>query len=274
MKNKTKFWISFFIIVPILVAIFFIGWTQLSVPAGSYAIIVTKTGGVNKKPIEPGRFVWTWERLIPTNVSLRKFILTPFEYEDDMEGVLPSGELYAQMLEGTPDFSYDLTVKTTIKMKSDYLGDFVEKTDAKTQSELDEYLEKQSIAIINDTVQYLVKESIRTNGAEVFYSNTDTIKDAIRADKKYKNLDISEITIETHHLPDVEMYNLAKGTYTAFQAQVKKAIIQISTNESVYTAEDYIQLERFARWGKILSEYPVLIDFLRYSNGDLNIFKK
>ena len=275
MRKRTKFWITFFILFPIAVAVFFIGWTQLSVPAGSYAVLVTKTGGVKKKALEPGKFFWNWERLIPTNVSLRKFKLLPYEYEDYMEGVLPSGDIYAQMLEGTPDFSYEVSVKTTIKMKSESLSEFVEKTDSRKQVELDEYLDKQSKAIIKDVVQYLVKESIRINGAEAFYSDAETIKKAIQADKKYKWLEISEIEVEAIHLPDIEMYNLAKETYTAFQAQVKKAIVQISTNQSLYTAEDYIQLERFARWGKILTQYPILIDFLQYSDDkNLNIFKK
>ena len=274
MKKSTKFWITFFILLPIAIAIFFVGWVQLSVPAGSYGVMISKTGGIDKKAIEPKKFYWRWERLIPTNVSVRKFSLTPYEYEDILTGVLPSGELYSQMIEGSPDFSYSVSVKTVIKMKSEFLPEYIERTDAKTQSELDEYLEKNAKAISDDTIQFLIKESIRTGSADAFMTEAEDIKKHIQSEKKFKFFEICEIEIETRQLPDVEMYKLAKETYQTFQGQVKKAIVQLGTTQSLYTAEDYIQLERFARWGKILNQYPVLLELLKYSDdNNLNIFK-
>ena len=68
-----KFFLSLFIIILFAGAVFFIGWGQFAVPAGSYGVMVSKTSGISEKTIVPGEFCWFWERLLPTNVSMRTF---------------------------------------------------------------------------------------------------------------------------------------------------------------------------------------------------------
>ncbi|MDD7417759.1 MAG: hypothetical protein SPI86_09190 [Treponemataceae bacterium] len=274
MRKKTKFWISFFIILAFAIAVFFTGWVQLRVPAGKHAVMISKTNGIDKQTIEPGKFAWRWQAILPTNINFRRFNLKPYEYETEIESQLPSAQIYATMIEGSPDFTFDLYIKTEISMKSDFLGDFVEKTDAKTDAELEEYLEKQSSQIAKDVSRYLAKEAIRTLNTECYYMETEDLKKAIHADDKYKWIDIARIEIEADHLPDFEMYNLAKKSYAEFQLQVKKAVIQLSKEESFFTAEDYIQLERFSRWGRILNEYPILIEYFKYTSKDAPEFLK
>nr|MCR4790524.1 hypothetical protein [Treponemataceae bacterium] len=245
------------------------------VPAGSHAVLITKTSGIKDKTICPGEFSWYWERLLPTNTKTRKFVLKPCIYETELVNELPSGQVYAEMIEGNPDFSYEIDVTTEINMKPEGLPNFVRKTDAKTSDELNEYLEEVSEKIASDIVEYLLKESIRTGSADIFNSDLETLKKGIKAEKKYPDIEISQIEIESIVMPDIELYNIAKQNYQEFQKQVKQAIITISKNQSIYTADDYIKLERLSRWGKILSEYPILIDFIRATDADMSsVFEK
>ena len=69
-------------------------------------------------------------------------------------------------------------------------------------------------------------------------------------------------------MPDAELYNIAKASYAEFQEKVKTALAELTKNQSTITAQDYLQIERFARWGRILQEYPILIDFLAVSRDD------
>jgi hypothetical protein len=39
---------------------FFFGWIQILIPAETYAVAFTKTGGFDDEVIEPGKFVWRW----------------------------------------------------------------------------------------------------------------------------------------------------------------------------------------------------------------------
>ena len=58
-------------------AVFFVGWMQLAVKPGTCGIMTSKTGGLYEVPIETGLFQWKWERLLPTNVTLKAFPWSP-----------------------------------------------------------------------------------------------------------------------------------------------------------------------------------------------------
>lgn len=264
-----KFFISLFLILIFAGAIFFIGWGQFAVPAGSYGVMVSKTSGISQKTIVPGEFCWFWERLLPTNTSMRIFSMIPITSETTISGELPSADIYSPMLEGSPNFSYKFTVKTELMMKSNYLPNFVRRTDAKDNHQLTEYLEQQADLIAQDVVQYILSKSINdADNLVMLATNTEELKTGINASAKFKDIEISNITVKTVKMPDTELYNLAKSSYAEFQTKVKDALSELTKNQSTITAQDYLQIERFARWGRILQEYPILIDFLAVSRDD------
>ena len=84
----------------------------------------------------------------------------------------------------------------------------------------------------------------------------------------FKDIEISQIIVKTAKMPDTELYNIAKSSYAEFQEKVKTSLAELTKNQSTITAQDYLQIERFARWGRILQEYPILIDFLAVSRED------
>ena len=264
-----KFFLSLFIIILFAGAVFFIGWGQFAVPAGSYGVMVSKTSGISEKTIVPGEFCWFWERLLPTNVSMRTFSMIPVTKETTISGELPSADIYSPMLEGSPNFSYKFTVQTELMMKSDFLPNFVRKTDAKDDLQLKEYLEQQGELIAEEVVQYLLSKSINdANNLVLLATDTEELKTGIKANSKFKDIEISQIVVKTAKMPDAELYNIAKASYAEFQEKVKTALAELTKNQSTITAQDYLQIERFARWGRILQEYPILIDFLAVSRED------
>lgn len=264
-----KFFISLLLILIFAGAVFFIGWGQFAVPAGSYGVMVSKTSGISQKTIVPGEFCWFWERLLPTNTSMRIFSIIPVTKETTISGILPSADIYSPMLEGSPDFSYKFTVKTELMIKSDYLPNFVRRTDAKENEQLENYLEQQADLIAQDVVQYFLSKSINNaDNLVMLATNTEELKTGINASVNFKDVEISNITVKTAKMPDTELYNLAKSSYAEFQTKVKDALSELTKNQSTITAQDYLQIERFARWGRILQEYPILIDFLAVSRDD------
>lgn len=264
-----KFLISMFILIIFAGAIFFIGWGQFAVPAGSYGVMVSKTSGISQKTIVPGEFCWFWERLLPTNTSMRIFSIIPVTRTTTISGELPSADIYSPMLEGSPNFSYKFSVQTELMMKSNYLPNFVRRTDAKENEQLQEYLNQQGDLIAQEVIQYILSKSLdNANNLMLLATDTEKLKTGINADSKFKDLEISNITVKTAQMPDTELYNIAKASYAEFQAKVKQSLAELTKNQSTITANDYLQIERFARWGKILQEYPILIDFLAVSRDD------
>lgn len=264
-----KFLISTFILIIFAGAIFFIGWGQFAVPAGSYGVMVSKTSGISQKTIVPGEFCWFWERLLPTNTSMRIFSIIPVTRTTTISGELPSADIYSPMLEGSPNFSYKFSVQTELMMKSNYLPNFVRRTDAKENEQLQEYLNQQGDLIAQEVIQYILSKSLdNANNLMLLATNTEELKAGINAESKFKDLEISNITVKTAQMPDTELYNIAKASYAEFQAKVKQSLAELTKNQSTITANDYLQIERFARWGKILQEYPILIDFLAVSRDD------
>lgn len=264
-----KFLISMFILIIFAGAIFFIGWGQFAVPAGSYGVMVSKTSGISQKTIVPGEFCWFWERLLPTNTSMRIFSIIPVTRTTTISGELPSADIYSPMLEGSPNFSYKFSVQTELMMKSNYLPNFVRRTDAKENEQLQEYLNQQGDLIAQEVIQYILSKSLdNANNLMLLATDTEELKAGINADSKFKDLEISNITVKTAQMPDTELYNIAKASYAEFQAKVKQSLAELTKNQSTITANDYLQIERFARWGKILQEYPILIDFLAVSRDD------
>lgn len=264
-----KFLISMFILIIFAGAIFFIGWGQFAVPAGSYGVMVSKTSGISQKTIVPGEFCWFWERLLPTNTSMRIFSIIPVTRTTTISGELPSADIYSPMLEGSPNFSYKFSVQTELMMKSNYLPNFVRRTDAKENEQLQEYLNQQGDLIAQEVIQYILSKSLdNANNLMLLATDTEELKAGINAESKFKDLEISNITVKTAQMPDTELYNIAKASYAEFQAKVKQSLAELTKNQSTITANDYLQIERFARWGKILQEYPILIDFLAVSRDD------
>ena len=120
-----KMMVTLMILAIIAGAVFFAGWIQFSVPAGKYAVLVSKTGGVNPLPVIPAQFRWQWERLIPTNTKLIVFDLSPRTRFMTAKGTLPSGDIYSKMLEGSPDFSWKISLTVTARVSPQILPTLV-----------------------------------------------------------------------------------------------------------------------------------------------------
>ncbi len=266
-----KFSISVIILLVFAAAIFVLGWLEIFVPVDKVGILVSKTSGVSQEIIKPGNFTWSWERIIPTNSQIRIFTAVPQTITKDIRGSLPSAELYKNMIDGSPDFSYNFSVKIVMSIKESELPAFVEKTGAKDEDNLTEYLNSQADSIARATVQYILEESVLNSSFVVEASLTDTeLIDGIDAANRYDDISITSIQINNVSMPDITMYNLAKNSYEAYQIAVETALESSFELEGFDAAQDYLELERLSRLGQVLADYPQLIDFMAVSNGEMD----
>ncbi len=251
-------------------AVFILGWLEFFVPVDKVGVLISKTGGVHTEVIEAGGITWSWERLIPTNSKIRIFSCKPQTYTETISGSLPSADIYNNMLEGNPSFDYSFSVDIVVSMKASSLPVFVKRTSAEGQSDLDAYVQDQADSIARSVIEFIITNSMDNIDFVMQASLTDSeLIEGIDANSRYSDLNITSIKINNAKLPDITMYNHAKSSYAAYQEATQQALEGVFELEGFDAGQDYLELERLSRLGRVLKEYPNLIEFMAVSNGNL-----
>ncbi len=262
-----KFIISIIILLIFSGAGFILGWLEFFVPVDKYGVLITKTGGVHSEVIKAGNFTWSWERLLPTNSTLRVFSATPTLYSKNIQGSLPSADIYKNMLEGAPNFSYSFSVDILMNIKPEELPMYIYKTGTEDQATLDTSLDRYAELIAREVIQYVIENSVENNDFVIDASLSQTkLIEGIDANNKFSNLDIISITINNITLPDITMYNFAKNSYAVYQEAIQATLDHAVEFQGAQAAQDYLELERLAKLGRVLEEYPSLIEYKAVSN--------
>ncbi len=269
---------TFIVILIAASAIFFVGWIQFWVPTGMHGVLVSKTGGVNPRPVEPGTFRWQWERLIPTNAQLIPFSLAPVETALTVEGTLPSADLYGAMLEGKPDFSWSFSVTATARLSPDALPGLVKAQTARDQASLREYLDRRIAqatgdgsrrivaAFLADPARYRTLANDRSALATLFLST-------VNGDSG-DGIEFIGAEVTNTRFPDFALYTLASETYASYQERKTETMAAVAKAQANASVADYLEIERFQALGEVLTKYPILIDYLAVTGeGSLEAFK-
>ena len=262
------------IIAVILIALagtaFYFGWIQIRLPENTYAVIFTKTGGWDEEVVEPGKFVWRWERLIPTNCKIHTFTLEPYTAKVSASGELPSGKIYAGMLDPVPDFSFSLEMTVSFGIDPDSLPDLVS-TAVLTEDTFETWHIETSAAISAKASAFIRERSMDVRAAASLTSMGEAvISDLTRyLENAFPYVDFKAIAVPDIDIPDFDLYLAAKELFLDFSRSRKEsyeqALSKITWTES--RAEQYFQV--LERYGEILSQYPSLLDLLSLKSGDL-----
>jgi hypothetical protein len=100
-----RFVFTLVLLLVVSLAVFMVGWVSLRLEPGRYAVMVSKTGGVDPAVLRSGSFRWTVAALLPTNLKVIPFTLSDMERVVELGGTLPSAEVYQEFMAGDPDFS-------------------------------------------------------------------------------------------------------------------------------------------------------------------------
>lgn len=267
-----KLKLSLFFLLAFSIAVFFAGWVQFSVPAGKYGVLVSKTGGFNPSPIKPGRFRWQWECLLPTNARVIIFDLSPVTVTASSAGTLPSGDVYSKMLEGDPDFSWSVGIKITGRIDPERLPTLVRDASITEQTGLDAWTKARLEALATESIAHAMSD-LASNGNSVSSPAADTgaivrlFREAL-ATSSDGEIEVLECVPAISKVPDIALYALASRTYADYQAARSELFAKTSAEEADASVSEYLEIERFGRWGELLTKYPILIDFLAVSKVD------
>ncbi len=245
------------------IAVFVVGWTQLNVPPGAYGVLVSKTGGVRASVLKPGVFAWAWEPLLPTNIKILSFSLSPIDRPFSVSFNLPEATEYAAAVGGGPSFSFSATGSLSFSVSPEALPDLVAKGLIKDQVTLDEWQQRsaeEAITHLTQKLEAIASETASTDHLLSYGANPRIIADLERA---FPRLSGISYRLSAFEMPDYDLYEAVRKTYRENALAIEKVKGQ---KEAAKTEKNLDLDARFAeleRYGRLLTEYPSLIEYLK-----------
>jgi len=272
MRAFRKLIIVTLIVLACAASVFFFGWTQFSVPAGKYGVMLSKSGGYYPQAIMPGNFTWRWERIVPTNAQILVFDLTPRQVNYTADGSLPSADRYGKVLNTKDDFSWGFGMDALVTLKPEQLVPVVEKNTIQTQEALESYIDSHIRAILQTIMYRYVSElvddpyeyqQVKTDYHTLSEKIKDELTKAIGQDFAVEAVTLTKLTI-----PDIHTYKIAEQAYNQYEQQREMLLAETAAKEAQYAASEQFQIDRLTKWGDFLAKYPHIIELIAVAQQD------
>ena len=272
MKAFRKLIIVTLIVLACAAAVFFFGWTQFSVPAGKYGVMLSKSGGYYPQAIMPGNFTWRWELIVPTNAQILVFDLTPRQVNYTADGLLPSADLYSKVLNTKENFSWGFGMDALVTLKPEKLVPIVEKNTVQTQEALEAYIDSHIQAMLQ-TIMYRYVSELIDNPYEYQQVKTDyhALSEKIKgelAKTAGQDFSVEAVTLTKLTIPDIHTYKIAEQAYNTYEQQREMLLAETAAKEAQYSASEQFQIDRLTKWGDFLAKYPHIIELIAVAQQD------
>lgn len=201
-----KFLACVFILAIFSGAVFYIGWSQFRVKPNQMGIVVSKTHGVEDKPVLNGEFSWYWQFLLPTNAEIRTFEIKPVNVSKTVTGSLPSGDAYSSLYNAPNLFDYKFTFDISLTVSPENVVELVKQNKVTNDSDLSAYLEGAASTLAQLASDYILK---RASDNPLFRAESVRREEILKGIHIYKNfpeIDVSVFSLSESKLPDYAMY--------------------------------------------------------------------
>jgi hypothetical protein len=240
-------------------AALFFGWTGRTVPPGAFGIMRSKTHGLEKRVIREGEFNWVWYTLIPGNAEVQVFTLDMVSGSINTRDALPSGSVYASFAGLDADFSYGLSGNHSFTLKPDSLFSLMEERHIVDQKGLNAYTQEVSRELAAFALQRLrVLMEDEHNITELL--ETGTIAQlGMDIGNAFPRIEHFSCMFHTVDFPDLSLYQRLRGLYEGYVNHQKE---YVSERMPENRAGTNIRFSDLARYGELLTKYPVLLQYL------------
>lgn len=265
MKAK-KFFINLIVLAIFSAVIFYIGWITFMIKPGYCAVMTSKTCGVYEKPIVAGAFTWRWERLLPTNVTLETFDLTPYRTSQTVAGELPSAKLYKDYAASSADFSYNIKFNIGMSISPEQILKLYRENKLKTNEDLQEYYGNRAKVAAGLISDFIIKKNTGTVITPSALTESEVLEAVMSKKDEFEGIAFSMVEVSDCRIPDIEVYNKAKKSYEEFLVMLNAKLEQYADKN----ASSYMEMDRtfkqFEKIGELMKVYPHLQDM--FKSGD------
>ena len=201
-----KFLACVFILAVFSGVVFYYGWTQYRVKPDTIGIVVSKTNGVDDKPVENGKFAWHWQFLLPTNATLKTFQIKPLNTTKTITGSLPSGEAYASIYGAEGLFNYSFTFDISLTLSPEAIVELMKLNKISDDSDLTAYLEGAAGTLAQHAANFILSKAQENQSFRVESLRREEILRGIQIYKDFPEIDVSVFSIQSSKLPDYNMH--------------------------------------------------------------------
>ncbi len=264
-----KFIITLIILIILGGAGFVMGWINLFVPADAYGVMVSKTNGYDNTLIRPGSdFIWRWQNIIPTNMTLYIFANTVYKTTVTSSGNFPSAGIYEQS-EKNVDLSFSIQIELAFRFAENHLLTLV-KDQGLTPDTLDEWYKTKEAALTGEI--YSVLFSLKSAADMKLLVDLRELENRLvgRLQKNHPELKIIQVTpVSPLNLPDPELYLILKSNYLEVLKARKDYQLELLERQKATISQADLDMQRseyrlnqLKDYGELLNKYPILLKFL------------
>ncbi|HUW68987.1 MAG TPA: hypothetical protein VMX33_02035 [bacterium] len=255
-----RFAVTLILLVVLGGAIFMIGWLPVRIKPGSYAVIVTKTGGVDPAVMAPGSFRWSAAAFLPTNMRLIAFAPASAERHVELSGELPSAAAYSAFMAGEPDFSYAITLRLIASPKPAALPELFSRWGIADDAALSAWLDAEL-----DLAATELRGAV--SGAAGGPTSIDGPSLVALVSSRRPLLDVRDVEVLSSRVPDMDLYNDARRLYASYIERFRASVEPALAAASSKSATEQVQIDVLKRYGELLERYPALVDYLSIQAG-------
>ena len=262
-----KFFANVIVILIACAAIFFIGWVQFLVKPGYCGVLTSKTSGIHKEALVSGKFAWRWEKLLPTNAQVHLFSLSPYKSRQTEAGILPSGELYASKLDGNVDFSYKLDMEISLELTPEKIHELFSANKISSEDDLNSWYNSKAKLVSAAVADRVIKQkSAESPLKSVVFSDAELASLSSEFSSELEGGKISSVEISSAKIPDFELYNMAKNSYSAYQKELDAKLKELAAAQAKTLAEENRSMQQLEKFANLLKEYPQLESLAKSDN--------
>lgn len=272
MKKSTSFLFCLIIILCFAAFVFYTGWTQFKVPAGSVGILVSKTSGVKEMPASNERFSWDWEWLLPTNAELKIFSQKAVNFEKSVAGVLPSGREYAAVFGDGLDFSYRFNFAVSVVPSEGDILRLVKEKKLSGEADLEKYFEDAAETAARQAVTDIIERILDSDESASIRGIVDgsralaVTRDGGSSDGGNTDASFS-LSLKDYSLPDISLYRQAAESYVEYARQRQADAAESARKAEEETSRFNQTIRKMETLGDTLKKYPELSDILKNSDS-------
>ena len=201
-----KFLACVFILAIFTGAVFYVGWTQFRVKPDTIGVVVSKTSGIDDKPVQNGEYAWHWQFLLPTNATLKTFQIKPVTVQRTVSGSLPSGEAYASIYNAQGLFDYTFTFEISLTVSPEAVVELMKQNKITDDADLAVYLDSAAGTLAQHAADYILSRAEANNAFRTESLRREEILRGIQIYKDFPELDVTVFSIQNSKLPDYNMY--------------------------------------------------------------------
>ncbi|MDR2486133.1 MAG: hypothetical protein LBD55_12175 [Treponema sp.] len=243
-------------------AAFFFGWVQLAVPPGAYGVMRSKTHGLDPHIIREGNIRWVWYKLIPGNVDIQVFTLRRITRSFKIRDALPSGSEYASFAGFAIDFSYETDAALSFAVKPDSLISLMDEQNITDQQGLEAFeteLADQIEAFALQRLRLYMGDEQKIE--EILHSGSSARLERDLAEA-FPGIETLSCFIHTADFPDFTLYHQFRSLYEDYIARIRNYIQTEKLVQPEIQVASYIRLDELAKYGELLTKYPILLQYL------------